>query len=108
MFRLKELRTQAGLSQQELSNKLSVSRSAVAMWERGTEPSNDMLQAIADYFDVSVDYLLGRNDSPSPPSLDEQLTGIDFALSGEIRELTDDEKRDILDYVKFKRSQRPR
>lgn len=87
---------------------MGVSRSAVAMWESGTEPGNDMLQRLADHFNVTVDYLLGRTDDPTPPTLDEQLSGIDFALSGEIRDLTDDEKQDILDYVRFKRAQKKR
>lgn len=39
-------------------------------------------------------------------SLDEQLSDVEFALYGEVRELTDDEKRDILDYVRFKRAQK--
>ena len=77
------------------------------MWERGTEPSNEMLKSLANIFDVSVDYLLGREDLSSQ-NLNEQLTGVDFALSGEIHDLTDDEKRDLLDYVRFKRSKRSR
>ncbi len=39
-------------------------------------------------------------------NLDQQLSGIDFALSGEIHGLTDNEKQDILDYIRFKKSQR--
>lgn len=64
---------------------------------------NDKLHFLADYFNVSVDYLLGRD---TKPTLDEQLDGVDFALYGEIHDLTDDEKEDILSYIKFKKSQR--
>ncbi|MEY8311766.1 helix-turn-helix domain-containing protein [Oscillospiraceae bacterium 42-9] len=50
-----------------------------------------------------------KNKAPIPeaaPSLDQQLSDIDFALSGEIHDLTDNEKQDILDYIRFKKSQR--
>lgn len=50
---------------------MMVSRSAVAMWERGTEPNNDTLQALADYFNVSVDYLIGRNETPAANQSDD-------------------------------------
>ena len=59
--RLKELRLEKNLLQQELANELYVSKSAVSGWEVGrNEPSYDILIEIADYFDVTVDYLIGR------------------------------------------------
>ena len=67
MIRLKELRTHSNLSQQKMADVLGISRSAVAMWETGgSEPDNRTLEKIADYFNVSIDYLLGRNVSSSP------------------------------------------
>ncbi len=58
---LKALRAEAGLSQQGLASALKISQSAVAKWELGkTEPTASMLGLLADYFHVSVDYLLGR------------------------------------------------
>ena len=59
---------------------------------------------MANYFDVTVDFLVGKEKKAN--TLDEQLSGIEFALYGEIHDLTDDEKQDILSYVKFKKSQR--
>ena len=64
MIRLKELRVAAGYSQQTLAKKLQVVRSTIAMWETGgSNPDNVMLQKIADTFNVSVDYLLGRDET---------------------------------------------
>ena len=75
------------------------------MWETGdSQPDNKMLAALADVLDVSVDHLLGREEHT--PTLDEQLEGVDFALSGEIRDLNDSEKQDILDYIRFKKQQK--
>ena len=57
--RLFELRRQAGLSQEELANLLGVTRQAVQKWEAGTSrPDMDNLTALADYFHVSLDYLV--------------------------------------------------
>ena len=67
--RLFELRRQAGLSQEELAGLLGVTRQAVQKWEAGTSrPDMDNLTALADYFHVSLDYLVtGREASGSPP-----------------------------------------
>ncbi|MDL2224943.1 helix-turn-helix domain-containing protein [Eubacteriales bacterium OttesenSCG-928-M02] len=57
---LKVIRNMAGVSQKNLADHLGVARSTVAMWEAGnSQPDNDKLKAIASYFSVSVDYLLG-------------------------------------------------
>ena len=56
-----ELRKYLNLSQNEFAEKLSVTRQAVSRWENGdTVPNIDTLKLIADTFDVSVDFLLGR------------------------------------------------
>ena len=60
--RLKELRMDKGLTQQQLADILKVDRTTVMKWERGERETNfAMLVKIADYFDESIDYLLGRN-----------------------------------------------
>lgn len=63
--RIKSLRTELGLNQPELATRLKVSKQTVSNWENGNRtPDNDMLIKIADYFNVSTDYLLGRTDNP--------------------------------------------
>lgn len=60
--RFKELRSCRKLSQQELADKLGTSKSSVNMYERGErEPSLEMLECIADFFNVDMDYLLGKS-----------------------------------------------
>ena len=60
MNRLKDLRLKMGLSQQALADKLNVSQQTICKYENNTnEPNIDMLEAMADIFDVSVDYLIG-------------------------------------------------
>lgn len=65
--RLKQLRTDKGLSQQALANTLgSVSKSSINMYERGErEPGLELLEDIADFFNVDMDYLLGKSDIPN-------------------------------------------
>ena len=61
--KLKEARKAAGLSQEELAEKLSVSRSAVAKWETGSGmPDVSNLKAMAQLLSVSVDYLLDEDE----------------------------------------------
>ena len=60
---LKELRILHGLSQMELATKTNLSQSAIAKWELNkTEPTASNLITLADFFNESVDYLLGRTD----------------------------------------------
>lgn len=59
--RLKELRTKRGYSQAELAEKLHVSKSTISMIESGArKPSVEVLEMIADFFNVDVDYLRGK------------------------------------------------
>ena len=62
--RLKSLRHEAGLSQQELATQLKcVSKSSINMYERGErEPGLETTEAIADFFNVDLDYLYGRTE----------------------------------------------
>lgn len=62
---LKQLREEKGLGQKELAAVLYVSNGTISNYENGVHsPSLDTLCAIADYYGVSVDFLLGRADSP--------------------------------------------
>ncbi|MDE6087523.1 MAG: helix-turn-helix domain-containing protein [Oscillospiraceae bacterium] len=58
---IKKLRTQKKLTQQQLADYLHISPSAVGMWEKNyNEPDVKRLEELADFFGVTVDYLLGR------------------------------------------------
>jgi len=66
--RIKELRMNAGLSQSGLAKALNIHQTAVSQWETGrTYPDMSVLLSVADYFDVSLDYLVGRSDRPKRP-----------------------------------------
>ena len=64
-MRLKELRKQRHISQVKIAMDLNVSQNTISRYETGErEAGYDMLIRIADYFDISVDYLLERTDDP--------------------------------------------
>ena len=62
--RVKELRNNQGWTQQELGNRLGVSKQSVSNWENGNiMPSIDLLVKLSDLFQVPTDYLLGNNSA---------------------------------------------
>lgn len=61
--RIKDLRIEHNLTQQQLANILKVDRTTVMKWETNVcETSFEMLKIIAEYFDVTCDYLVGKSD----------------------------------------------
>ena len=63
MNRIKELRKAKNMKQVELANAISVSQAALSGYETGKyEPDFDTLQRIAEFFHVSIDYILGRDE----------------------------------------------
>ena len=65
MKRLRELREQKGISQLRLAMDLSLNQNSISRYETGErEADYKTLVALADYFRVSVDYLLERTDNP--------------------------------------------
>jgi transcriptional regulator with XRE-family HTH domain len=73
--RLRELRKQRKLTQEQLGQKIDVTKVSISCYENGTRtPDMETLQRLADALEVSVDYLLGRTEaSPGPTA--EQIAG---------------------------------
>lgn len=64
--RLKVLREQRSLSQEEFGRLFHVAQTTIGMYERGNrEPNFEKLKQFADFFGVSIDYLIGHTDDPS-------------------------------------------
>lgn len=63
--RLKELRTQKGITQLKMALDLNMNQNTISRYENGTRQADyDALITIANYFDVSIDYILMRTDNP--------------------------------------------
>lgn len=76
--RLKQLRKEYKLTQTDLGNKINVTKVSISGYENGNRsPDTETLTRLADYFDVSTDYLLGRSDVRTmagiAPQYDENL-----------------------------------
>lgn len=97
--RLKQLRNSKNLFQEDLANKLNISKSAVGMYERNErEPSFELLKKIADYFNVSIDFLLTGSDHDQ---MKAESNLFFFDMEGLTKEEIDDIKRHY-EYVKWK------
>ncbi len=86
----RELRLQADLTQDELAKRLGISKSAVSMYERGERrPDFDLLEQIADFFSVDVNFLVGSSQKVT------RLTGThadDESMSSTYVMLNDEER----------------
>ena len=75
--RLKRLREECNLSQQNLANAIYVSRSAIAKWESGLGIPNDSnLEALCEYFNVKEDWLLDRQDLKNCVQIEKRHTAV--------------------------------
>ena len=78
---LKKLRISKNLSQSKLSKILGISSSTIGMYEQGRRfPDQTILTKIADFFDVSTDYLLGRNPQNPPAEFNNATDAMEFIL----------------------------
>lgn len=89
--RFKNLRQSKELNQVQLAKKLGVKKQSVSNWENDNiMPSVEMLERIADYFQVSTDYLLGRDDKPADGVHVLDITGLTPRQIAHIRAIVDD------------------
>ncbi|WP_050611838.1 helix-turn-helix domain-containing protein [Ligilactobacillus agilis] len=96
--RVKDLAKKQGISIVELEEKLGFGRNSLYAW-KNKMPSNDKLIKVADFFHVSVDYLLGREEVKTPSSIEfKDLLGQSMTFEG--RELTDEEKVMMIEVFK--------
>lgn len=98
--KLKELRSKKDISQAELARSLGMSQQAIAKWEtEKATPDPEMLIKIADFFGVTTDYLLGRDETNQESNTQKlEFSQEDLMLLHQIKRLTED-KRKIIDAV---------
>lgn len=128
---LRSLRKQHRMTQSDLARVLGVAESAVSMWELGRRrPDHEMMEQIADYFNVDMNYLFGKSDVPNayrfaikarngevlawvgksaaaPQEAEEsRRRALRFALWGDADEMTDADVEDVLKYADYIRSKK--
>lgn len=96
---LKKLRWQKGISQQKLADAIFVSQQSVNKYENhDVEPDIEVLIRIADYFDTSIDYLVGRTQKiePEAASSPVSLTPNEQKMLKSYHSLTTRQKESLL------------
>lgn len=101
MNRIQMLRKKNNMNQTALAKKIGVSQSTLSYWERGDfEPDHDSLIKIADFFEVSIDYLLGRTSEISSRDKGVKIPVLGRIAAGVPLEAIED----ILDYEEIPES----
>lgn len=105
---LKKLLEKTGKTQREVADDLGLNRQRFNFYVTGKrEPDNEMLQVLADYFNVTVDYLLGKTQKNKPvtPEEDELAKLLEDPETREfyelIKDFSDDELEDLLNYGQY-------
>lgn len=105
---LKKLRAEKNMSQAELAQEIGAGLSTVAMWEVGKRfPTREKYEALADIFNVDIDYLYGRTDIRQQVHFDgdgNMMVYTDFLLTPEEREIIIEyRKKDTIDKEMIRR-----
>ncbi len=111
--RLRSLRLEKSLSQEELGKIFNMTKSRISQYETSKHEADDETKKIfADYFKVSLDYLLGRTNIRNPESLtlDEELQQLlndpdTLVAFKDFKNLSDADKQEIINFIKFKKQQ---
>lgn len=98
--RLYDLRKDAGMTQDELADLLKISKHSISAYERDkNEPPDAIKIAIARYFNVTVDYLVGLSDNPSPSQSENT-----FHLPPHFPQESLSELKDFAEYLTYKKT----
>ncbi|MEK3883538.1 helix-turn-helix domain-containing protein [Paenibacillus sp. PL2-23] len=112
-----ELRKKRGMNQETLAGLLGITRASLSHYETNRrEPDYELLSRIADFFHVSLDYLMGRSMNPTAsvnPHVSEFLSRVEladesvterFELTIDGRTLTNEETRRFIDFIRAERA----
>lgn len=96
---LRLARKRRGLTQKALADAIGARHNSVSNWEAGrNRPDPDTVHSLCALLEVDPNYFYETD----PP--ESQLSGIEFALFGEVRQLSEQDKQDVLDFIRFKKA----
>lgn len=102
MLRIQQLREEHNLSQRALAAKISANPKTVNFWEHGqSEPSAGFIIALADVFECTTDYILGREDDLGSVNVMRGLTADEQQILQIFTELSQKEQSELLTYAQF-------
>jgi len=101
--RIKFLREEIGMTQQELADKISGAKSSIAMYENeDRKPSLEVLVKLSEIFDCSIDYILGKSDIRKPENISIDNDKLKIGLSTKDYEnITEEQKKQIEEFAKY-------
>lgn len=98
MNRIKSLRKEFNMGQQELADKIGVAKSTIAMYENGTrKPSIKVLFKLSDIFNCSIDYILGKSNIRNPNNV--ELSDLDIAFATGIKGLNKENQETLKNII---------
>ena len=87
------------LSQKDLAAAVGVRHNTVSNWEADrNRPDPEIVRMLCGLLEVDPNYFFEREP------VESQLTGIEFALFGEVRQLSEQDKQDVLEFIRFKKA----
>lgn len=99
--RLAEMFKLRGTDFATVATELHIGKNNFTYWKKnGNIPSGEIIVKLADYLETTPDYLLGRTDEKKPPATQQET------LESSLKDLTDEELQDVLDYVRYVKSKR--
>ncbi|MHC5523301.1 helix-turn-helix domain-containing protein [Ligilactobacillus saerimneri] len=101
--RIRDLRKQKKMSQSELAKIIGVTQTTITAWETGkAEPSSSAVANLADYFNVTTDYLLGRPEEKRDDGIDHTALekAIDEARSFDGKPMSDHDREIVRNILK--------
>ena len=110
--RIYNLMEERNVKQLTLAYEIGVTQATLSRNINGVhEPKAEVIEKIAKYFNVSVDYLLGNTDKPNAIKLkvadaDGTITGIEYELLNKVKGFTTDDLEKVLDYVDYIKSKK--
>lgn len=102
-YRFKQLCDEKQISVYRACTDIGLNRSAVAKWKAGGKPNGSTAARLAEYFDVTTDYLLGQSEERTPVSVSRTISDeeIKFALFGGDGEITDAMYQEVKQFAAF-------
>ncbi len=102
MLRLKQLRLENNMSQRALAAKIKSSQKAIDLWEKGiTEPKASVIVALANVFECTTDYLLGREDDLGNVNVMRDLSESEKEALAVFGKLDKAQRRELLSYAGY-------
>ena len=100
MLKILELRKEKGVTQTELGNAIGVGAYTISKWERGKfVPDIESLIALANYFECSIDYLVGREDDFGNITVNKSITSENEKILDKINKLPEEKRKIVLSLI---------